>query len=94
MIKKIILPLVCLIFTYNFCTAQVAIDNYSVNSLGQAQLSIQGQAGKYYKLSAQHSPTFTWTTSLTMGVNGTMVISEPAGAYPQSAYTITEHNSL
>jgi hypothetical protein len=27
-----------------------------------------------------------------MGINGTMVISEPAAAYPQSAYTITEHD--
>ena len=66
--------------------AQVAITNYSVNSIGQAQLSIQGQAGKYYLLHAQHSSTFNWVTSITMGVSGTMVISEPGTAYPLTNY--------
>ncbi|MFB0925185.1 MAG: hypothetical protein QMB65_07880, partial [Vicingaceae bacterium] len=94
MIKRILLPLVCLISVFNFCFAQVPIDNYSVNSIGQVQLSIQAQADKYYILSAEHSPTFTWATSMTMGVNGTMVISEPAAAYPEAAYTITEHDIL
>ena len=93
MIKRIILPLVCLISGYNFCSAQtVAINNYSVNSIGQVQLSIQAQTGKYYMLHAQHSPTFNWITSMTIGVNGTMVISEPAAAYPLANYFITEHN--
>ncbi len=93
MIKRIALSLVCLIFVYNFCFGQnVVIDNYSINSIGQAQLSIQAQAGKYYLLSAQHSPTFQWTTSMTIGVNGTMVISEPAAAYPQANYTITGYD--
>jgi hypothetical protein len=72
--------------------AQVAITNYSVNSIGQAQLSIQGQAGKYYLLHAQHSTSFNWVTSLTMGVSGTMVISEPGAAYPLANYSITEHD--
>jgi hypothetical protein len=93
MIKRIPLPLLCLISAFNFCFAQIVpIDNYSVNNIGQVQLSIQAQANKYYKLTAQHSPTFTWPVSITMGVNGTMVISEQAAAYPQAAYTITEHD--
>ncbi|MDA9563069.1 T9SS type A sorting domain-containing protein [Flavobacteriales bacterium] len=92
MIKKITLLFTYLISFYSFCFAQVTINNYSVNGLGQAQLSIQGQTGKYYLLHAQHSPTFSWTTSMTMGVNGTMVISEPAAAYPLANYTITEHD--
>ena len=93
MIQRIILPLVCLISVYNFCFAQpVPIDNYSINSIGQVQLSIQAQATKYYILTAQHSVTFEWITSMTMGVNGTMVISEPAAAYPLMNYTITEHD--
>lgn len=92
MIRKVILSLVCFMSICGLGYAQVTIDNYSVNTAGQVQLSIEGQAGKYYKLTAEHSPTFTWTTSVTMGVNGTMVISEPAGAYPESAYTITEHD--
>lgn len=93
MFKRIILPLVCLISVYNFASAQIVpIDNYSVNTIGQAQLSIQAQADKYYILRAQHSPTFNWATSMAMGVDGTMVISEPSAAYPQSQYTITEHD--
>ncbi len=92
MIKRFILPLVCFIAASNFCFAQVPIDNYSVNSIGQAQLSIEAQADKYYMLHAQHSPSFNWITSMTMGVNGTMVISEPAAAYPLANYSITEHD--
>ena len=53
MIKRIILLLVCLISASNFCSAQVPITNYSVNSIGQVQLSIQAQTGKYYMLHAQ-----------------------------------------
>ena len=83
--------LICLIYVHHFCFSQnVPIDNYSVNGFGQAQLSIQAQEGKYYMLHAQHSSTFNWATSMTMGVNGTMVISDPAGAYPLSEYTVTE----
>ena len=91
---KLYLSLLCTIFAYSFSYGQVNIDNYSVNALGQAQLSIQGQLGKYYVLHAQHSPTFNWAVSMTMGVNGTMVISEPNGAYPEANYSITEHDVL
>jgi len=93
MTKRTFLSLFCLISFYTFSFAQnVTIDNYSVNSVGQVQLSIQGQADKYYVLHADHSPTYNWATSMTMGVNGTMVISEPAAAYPIENYTITEHD--
>ena len=89
MTKRTFLSLFCLISFYTFSFAQnVTIDNYSVNSVGQVQLSIQGQADKYYVLHADHSPTYNWATSMTMGVNGTMVISEPAAAYPIENYTI------
>ncbi|MDO7612996.1 MAG: T9SS type A sorting domain-containing protein [Crocinitomicaceae bacterium] len=89
---KLFLSLLLLSCAYSFSFSQVNIDNYSVNTLGQAQLSIQGQLGKYYVLHAQHSPTFNWAVSMTIGVNGTMVISEPNGAYPESSYSITEHD--
>ena len=71
---------------------EVPIDNYSVNAIGQVQLSIEAEDDKYYVLHAQHSPTFQWAVSMTMGVNGTMVISEPTGAYSVENYTITEHD--
>ena len=90
---KQFLIFISIILTHLFSFGQtVTIDNYSVNNLGQVQLSIQGQAGKYYILHAQHSPTFNWAVSLTMGVNGTMVISESSAAYPVENYTITEHD--
>ena len=76
MIRKYLTLLILLSCLLQY--AQVTITNYSVNSIGQAQLSIQGQAGKYYLLHAQHSPSFNWVTSLTVGISGTMVISEPA----------------
>ena len=90
MIKEKIYLLILTLCTASLCFAQeiVPIENYSVNGIGQVQLSIQGNADKYYILEAQHSPTFEWETSLTMGVNGTMVISEPGGAYPEDNYTI------
>ena len=90
---KHLLLIFSVIFSMHLSFSQnVPIDNYSVNNLGQVQLSIQGQAGKYYILHAQHSPTFNWAVSLTMGVNGTMVISESSAAYPIENYTITEHD--
>jgi hypothetical protein len=93
MTRRIILLVLCLISFYDFCFSQpVPIQNYSVNSLGQVLLSIQAQAGKYYMLHAQHNPAFNWATSMTMGISGTMVISESVGAYPLKNYSITEHD--
>ena len=93
MLRKFFSFIFYLIFLLGFSFSQnVTINNYSVNSVGQVQLSIQAQADKYYVLNAQHSPTFNWVTSITMGVNGTMVISEPAGAYPETSYAITAHD--
>ncbi|MGB2483217.1 MAG: PEP/pyruvate-binding domain-containing protein [Flavobacteriaceae bacterium] len=87
LISILILPI------YSFCFGQfVEIENYSVNTFGQVQLSIQGQEGKYYILHAQHNDNFNWATSLTIGVDGTMIISESAGAYPLEYYSITEHD--
>lgn len=93
MVKKIAFLVVCLIAVVTISKSQtVPIDNYSVNGFGQAQLSIQAQEGKYYILHAQHSATYTWAVSMTLGVNGTMVITEPGGAYPLENYFITEHD--
>ena len=90
---KYFLPFLCIFFTNILSYSQnVTIDNYSINNYGQVELSIQGQAGKYYILHAQHSPTYNWAVSMTMGVTGTMIISEPAGAYALQNYSITEHD--
>ena len=90
---KYFLPFLCIFLTNIFSYSQnVTIDNYSINNYGQVELTIQGQTGKYYVLHAQHGPNYNWAVSMTMGVNGTMVISEPAGAYPLQNYSITEHD--
>jgi hypothetical protein len=65
---KHLLLIFSVIFSMHLSFSQnVPIDNYSVNNLGQVQLSIQGQAGKYYILHAQHSPTFNWACFLNYG---------------------------
>ena len=92
MYKKISLFIYCLSF-FNFCFAQpVQIDNYSINNLGQVQLSIEAESDKYYILHAQHNTNFNWATSMTIGIDGTMVISESGGAYPLENYSITAHD--
>jgi hypothetical protein len=93
MSKRFFILLLCCFSVNSFCFAQpVEIDNYSVNNFGQVQLSIQGQEGKYYILHAQHGDDFNWATSLAIGVDGTMIISESSSAYTLDRYTITEHD--
>ncbi len=78
-----------------FCSAEnVPIEDYSVNNIGQVQLTIQAQADKYYLLHALHGPNLIYEsiTSLTLGVDGTLIISEPAGAYDLQNYCVTEHS--
>lgn len=72
----------------------VPIDNYTINSAGQAQLTIEGEADNYYLLKALHSPSTTYesVTAMIMGVNGTMSISEPGGAYPIENYEIIAYS--
>lgn len=93
MVYRFILSLFfCIFFDFQTSAQLVPIENYSVNGLGQVQLSIEGQADKYYILHAQHNPTFNWAVSMIMGVDGTMIITEPAGAYPIEQYSITAHD--
>ncbi|MFT4665461.1 MAG: archaellum component FlaF (FlaF/FlaG flagellin family) [Gammaproteobacteria bacterium] len=79
----------------NLCIAQnVPILSYAVNNFGQVQLEIEAQADKYYLLTALHEPNLNYEsiTSITMGVDGPLMISEPAGAYQLQNYSITEHS--
>ena len=95
MIKPNTLLLVIFIACCNFCEAQnVPILDYSINNFGQVQLEINGQADKYYILTALHEPSLTQEsmTSITMGVDGPMIISEPGTAYALQNYKITEHS--
>lgn len=95
MLLRKISTLVLLLTIGNLCLAQVVpIENYSLNSLGQVQLEITAQADKYYTLTAQHQPNFVYEsiTSITMGVDGPLIISEPGRAYQQQNYKVTAHS--
>ena len=93
MFRKFILLQLSLLFLYSFSFAQdvVPIINYAVNNSGQALLSIEANDDKYYVLTSQQSPDFEWASTINMGVNGTMIISDPGGAYPLENYTVTEY---
>ena len=95
MLRGKILTFVFFITICNFCLGQVVpIQNYSVNNFGQVELEIVGEASKYYILTTEHEPGqyFESITSMTMGVDGTMVISEPLEAYPEANYTVTAYD--
>jgi len=69
----------------------VEIQDYSINNFGQVQLEIEANADEYYLLSTIHGPNLDYvsTTSMTLGVDGDLIISEPLSAYPEQNYTIT-----
>jgi len=67
---------------------EVNVLNYSQNNLGQVLLEIDGDANKYYLLETKHDENFESITSMTLGIDGTMYISEPLDAYEQENYTV------
>ncbi len=90
-----IIALACLMLIWNVSFAQnVPILSYSTNTFGQVQLEIEAQADKYYLLTALHEPNsgYESITSITMGIDGNMIISEPLEAYDLQNYKITEHS--
>lgn len=78
------------VFGISQAQVEVPIENLSLTNTGQAQLLIQSQADKYYVLTSQHSSTFEWEASMTMGVGGSMMITSPGAAYGIGDYTVTE----
>ena len=95
MIKTKLFTLVSLMACCHLCMGQnVPIQSFSLNNLGQAQLEIEAQADKYYLLTAIHQPdqAYESITSITMGIDGNMIISEPLTAFPQQNYKITAHD--
>ncbi len=95
MIKRFTSTLAFFFVLSTFSFAQnVPILNYSVNNYGQVELEIEAQADKYYLLTTIHEPDlgFENITSITAGIDGNMIISEPLDAYPLQNYTITEYS--
>ncbi len=85
---------IILLFNWTICTAQnVPIVNFSLNNISQAQLEIEGKASEYYLLHTIHpNDGYESVTSLTLGVDGPMTISEPLSAFPEDSYYITAHS--
>lgn len=95
MIRSKTLLLGIFIFCCHFGMAQIVpILNYSTNNAGQVELEIMGEADKYYLLTALHEPNLNSEsiTSITMGIDGPMIISEPLEAYQLQNYQITAHS--
>jgi len=92
MIKGKIASLFILIAYCTICVSQnVPIINYSVSNTGQVELEIAAEADQYYLLTTRHQPDFLYesNTSITAGIDGNMIISEPLEAYPIESYKIT-----
>ena len=97
MLKQKSLILFLLLFLGKLCYAQIVpILSYSINNFGQVQLEIEAQADNYYLLHTIHDPNASYEsiTSITMGIDGNMFISEPLAAFVQQNYNITEHSIL
>ena len=92
--RLLLLSFLGLIYSSISYTQNVPIQSYSVNNYNQVQLEIEASADKYYLLTALHEPDLTYEsiTSITMGVDGTMFISEPLNAYSIQNYKITAHD--
>ena len=95
MINGKIAILALLISFCNLISAQnVPVLSYSINNSGQVELEIEGRADEYYLLTAQHEPNLNYesVTSMTLGTNGIMTITEPLAAFALQSYKITAHS--
>lgn len=94
MILKHLLILCSFLFAANWSFGQqVPIQSYAVDANGQVRLEVNSSQGNYYLLQVRHHPdsAFNRITSMTLGQNGTTVITEPLKAYPLSHYRVLEY---
>jgi len=80
-----------------FCCVQlisqeVPIESYNINQNGQVELTVNSAEDKYYVLKVRHDSNepYSINSSITLGAQGSTVISEPLAAYPQDHYQILE----
>ncbi len=91
---KILSILHILFISHCFLYAQeVEIINYSTNTDGQVELSINSSTDHYYILKVRHelNADFDRATSMTLGEANTTVLTEPLGAYPLAHYQVLEY---
>jgi len=87
----VIFSLLCIVTA---TSQDVPITSFTLNTLGQPQIEIDGDADKYYIVRTTHGPDYTYetTTSLTLGTDGPMVITEPLAAFAAEHYRVTAHD--
>lgn len=90
---KSLFQLLFIVFPLLSIAQNVPIISYSVSNTGQVELEIDASSDKYYLLHVKHEPTYEreTITSMTLGTDGRMNITEPLRAYAEQSYTITEH---
>ena len=73
---------------------EVPILSFSTNINGQVQIQIDASADKYYLLQVRHDieEDFELVTSMNLGKDGIMVISETLEAYPQDHYQVIAYD--
>ena len=64
-----------------FAQTEVTIDNYSVNLYGQVGFRFKAALTNITSSKRSTVADFEWPASMTMGSDGTMVISVPGAAY-------------
>ena len=88
-----LLQIMLLVQTYVYAQ-EVPILNYSTDENGQVQLEVNSTTDNYYVVNIRHSSMgpFELATSLTLGEEGTTILSERLGAYPQDHYQVLEYS--
>ena len=92
--SKYFLAIILLSISRFVFSQEVPILNYSIDTNNQVQIEVASSIDNYYILNIRHSPSdsFEQSTSMTMGNNGTTVLSESLEAYPPEYYQILEYS--
>lgn len=72
---------------------QVPILNYFTNANGQIEIEVNSTPQHYYVLKVRHTANgaFELSTSMTLGENGSTIITEPLSSYPLDHYQVFQH---
>ena len=82
------------LFWLNAFSQEVPILNYSVDVNGQVELEVVSSTDNYYilKVRSEADGPFEFTTSITLGEEGTTIITEPLNALPIEHYQVLEYS--
>lgn len=72
---------------------EVPIQKTSINGNGQIQVEVNSNTEYYYILYTRHSlqDTTDFPTSISLGENGTTILTESLAAYPPEHYRVVQH---